>query len=159
MPFTEDMTQILVYAKFLKEILANKRILEENETISMTLDSSVTVQNMLPTKRKGPWSFSIPCSIGNMNSEKGLCDLGDCVSLLPLSVCKKIDIGEVRLIDISLQLADRTIKHPMCVLEDIPVRIGEFYKSVDFVIMDIEEDYEIPIILGRSFLATTCVTP
>lgn len=57
--------------------------------------------------------------------------------------------------NVSLQLADRSIKYPICVLEDVLVRVGEYYMPVDFVIMDIDEDYQIPVILGMHFLATT----
>lgn len=55
--------------------------------------------------------------------------------------------------NVSLQLVDRSIKYPIGVLEDVPVRVGEYFVSVDFVIMDIDEDYEIPIILERPIIA------
>ncbi|XP_050915161.1 uncharacterized protein LOC127130141 [Lathyrus oleraceus] len=53
----------------------------------------------------------------------------------------------------SLQLADRSIKFPIGMLENIPIRIGQFYIPTDFVMMDINEDSHIPINLGRLFLA------
>lgn len=43
MPFTEALTQKPSYAKFLKEIISNKRKLEDHETVAMTLDSSVVI--------------------------------------------------------------------------------------------------------------------
>lgn len=54
----------------------------------------------------------------------------------------------------SLQLADRSVKYPVGMLENIPVCIGRFYIPIDFIVMDITEDYNIHIILGRPFLAT-----
>lgn len=54
----------------------------------------------------------------------------------------------------SLQLVDRSIKFPVGMLENVPVRIGKSYIPANFVIMDIKEDSHIPIILGRPFLAT-----
>ncbi|MCH99064.1 hypothetical protein A2U01_0020075 [Trifolium medium] len=54
----------------------------------------------------------------------------------------------------SLQLAGRSIKYPLGILENVPVRIGQLYIPTDFVIMDIREDVDIPILLGRPFLAT-----
>ena len=54
----------------------------------------------------------------------------------------------------SLQLADRSVKYPIGILEDIPVKIGQLYIPTDFVVMDIKEDEEIPILLGRPFLST-----
>ncbi|XP_058784158.1 uncharacterized protein LOC131658927 [Vicia villosa] len=54
----------------------------------------------------------------------------------------------------SVQLADRSVKYRVGVLENIPVRIGQFYIPTDFIIMDIKEDFNTPIILGKPFLAT-----
>ncbi|XP_019184180.1 PREDICTED: uncharacterized protein LOC109179067 [Ipomoea nil] len=54
----------------------------------------------------------------------------------------------------TFQMADRSIKRPVGVLEDIPVMIDQYYIPGDFVILDIEEDAKVPIILGRPFLAT-----
>ncbi|XP_050875441.1 uncharacterized protein LOC127079076 [Lathyrus oleraceus] len=63
-------------------------------------------------------------------------------------------MGELRPTRMSIQLADRSVKFPIGMLENIPVRIGQFYIPIDFIIMDIKEDSNIPIILGRPFLAT-----
>ena len=58
----------------------------------------------------------------------------------------------------TLQLADRSIARPFGVVEDVLVKVCHFTFLVDFVIMDIEEDEEIPLILGRPFmLAVKCV--
>lgn len=54
----------------------------------------------------------------------------------------------------SLQLADHFVKFLMSMLENIPIRTGQFYIPIDFIIMDIKEDSNIPIILGKPFLAT-----
>ncbi|KAJ9168219.1 hypothetical protein P3X46_019770 [Hevea brasiliensis] len=118
------------YAKFLKEILSKKRKLEDYGTVVLTEECSAILQNKLPPKLKDPGSFSIPCIIGNKKIDKALCDLGASVSLMPLSIYKKLEIGKLKPTTISLQLADRSFKYPM------------------------EEDVQIPIILGRPFLAT-----
>lgn len=55
------------YAKFLKEIISNKRMLEDHKTLSMTLDSSVVIQNKVISKLEDLRSFSIPCHIGIMH--------------------------------------------------------------------------------------------
>jgi len=52
-------------------------------------------------------------------------------------------------------MADRTMKRPLGVIEDVMVRVDEFIISEDIVILDCEVDYEVPIILGRHFLATS----
>ncbi|KAJ8748438.1 hypothetical protein K2173_003333 [Erythroxylum novogranatense] len=142
------------YAKFLKEILSNKRRLEEYATVALTEESSAILQNKLPPKLQDPGSFSIPCQIGTTIIGKALCDLGASVSLLPLSVCQKLDIRELKPTTISLQLADRSIKFPIGILENVPLKVGSLFIPVDFVVLEMEEDINIPIILGRPFLAT-----
>ena len=153
-PFTKALQQMPTYAKFLKDILSNKRKLEEYETMALTEECSALIQNKLHPKLKDPGSFSIPCVIGTVNFEKALCDLGASVSLMPLSVCKKLDMGELKPTTISLQLADRSVKHPIGILEDIPIKVGKLFIPANFVVLEMEEDSQIPIILGRPFLAT-----
>ena len=63
-PFADALAQIPAYSKFLKEIMANKRRLENFETIPLTEETSALIQNKLPQKLKDPGSFSIPCNIG-----------------------------------------------------------------------------------------------
>ncbi|XP_062103160.1 uncharacterized protein LOC133814181 [Humulus lupulus] len=66
----------------------------------------------------------------------------------------RLKLGEARPTTISLQMADRFIKHPRGVIEDVLVKVGKFIFPADFIILDMEEDANIPIILGRPFLAT-----
>ncbi|KAK5811671.1 hypothetical protein PVK06_027026 [Gossypium arboreum] len=54
----------------------------------------------------------------------------------------------------SIQLADKTIRFPKGIIEDVLVKIDKFIFPVDFIVLDIEEDSNTPIILGRPFLAT-----
>ena len=55
---------------------------------------------------------------------------------------------------VSLQLADRSITYPRGVVEDVLVKVDKFIFPVDFIVLDMEEDEDVPIILGRPFLAT-----
>ncbi|XP_057247482.1 uncharacterized protein LOC130589875 [Beta vulgaris subsp. vulgaris] len=85
--------------------------------------------------------------------QNALCDLGASVSLMPLSICKKLQwVNQNH--TYFLQLADRTVKYPLGILEDVPLRVGKFFIPCDFVVMEMEEDAQVPIILGRPFLAT-----
>ncbi|XP_021991010.1 uncharacterized protein LOC110887747 [Helianthus annuus] len=54
----------------------------------------------------------------------------------------------------SIQLADRPVKYPQGVAENLLVKVENFVFSADFVILDMEEDAEVPLILRRPFLAT-----
>ena len=154
MPFIEALAQMPSYVKFLKEIITKRRRLEDFEMVALSEECSAIIQNKLPPKLKDPGSFSIPCTIGNSEFGKSLCDLGASINLMPYSIFKKLGLGELREANVTLQLADRSFKHPLGVVEDVLVKVGKFYFPVDFVVLEMEEDMEIPLILGRPFLAT-----
>ncbi|XP_062074984.1 uncharacterized protein LOC133778991 [Humulus lupulus] len=153
-PFAEALEKISSYMNFMKEILSKKRKLEDYETMAITKECSTIIQKKLPPKLKDLSSFIIPCTIGNVVFEKALCDLGISVNLMPLSIYQKLKLGEARPTTIILQMVDRSVKHPRGIIEDVLVKVDKFIFHADFIILDIEEDTNIPIILGRPFLAT-----
>ncbi|XP_017640031.1 uncharacterized protein LOC108481403 [Gossypium arboreum] len=55
----------------------------------------------------------------------------------------------------SIQLVDRSIRYPRGIIDDVLVKVDKFIFPIDFVVLDIDEDIEVPMILGRLFLATT----
>ncbi|XP_028201724.1 uncharacterized protein LOC114385876 [Glycine soja] len=119
---------------------------------------SVVIQRILPQKFKDPKSVTIPCSIGVVSVGKALIDLGASINLRSLSMCRRI--GNLRITPprMTLQLVNHSITRPYGVVEDVLVKVRQFTFLVDFVIMDIEEDFEIPLILGRPFmLKTKCI--
>ncbi|XP_040987686.1 uncharacterized protein LOC121235406 [Juglans microcarpa x Juglans regia] len=96
---------------FFKDILLNKRKLEEPEIVMLSEESSAILQ-------------------------------------------RKLGLREVKPTIISLQLADRSIKYPRGLIEDVLVKVDKFILPADFIVDDMEEDKEIPLIMGRPFLAT-----
>ncbi|KAK4853941.1 hypothetical protein QYF36_016693 [Acer negundo] len=155
-PFVEALAQMPTYVKFLKDLLSNKRKLEEFEIVALTEKCSAILQNKLPPKLKDPGKFTIPCTIGNSEFSKALIDSGASINLMPYSVSKKLNVGEVKPTHITLQLADRSIKYPRGVMEDVLVKVDNLYFPVDFVILEMEEDVKIHLLLGRPFLKTAC---
>ena len=53
----------------------------------------------------------------------------------------------------TLQMENRTLAQPEGILEDVLIKVGKFIFPVDFVVIDIEEDKQIPLLLERPFLA------
>ncbi|XP_057452372.1 uncharacterized protein LOC130744197 [Lotus japonicus] len=154
-PFSEALEQMPAYSKFMKEILSRRRKLSEvDETIMMSEECSAILQRKLPQKIKDPGSFTLPVEIEGLPVVKALCDLGASINLMPLTMLEGLGLGEVTPTMINLQLADRSLKTPYGIIEDILVRVDKFIFPVDFVILDMEEDAIIPLILGRPFLAT-----
>ncbi|XP_061354678.1 uncharacterized protein LOC133299255 [Gastrolobium bilobum] len=154
-PFTEALENMPNYAKFMKDLLSRKRKLQECETVTLTEECSAIIQKKLPPKLKDPGRFSIPCNIGNMEVKNVLCDLGASINVMPLFMMKKLGITEVRPTKTIVQLADCSTKQAYGIIEDILVKVDKFIIPVYFVILDIEENFTIPMIFGRPFLATS----
>ncbi|KAA3487207.1 Integrase, catalytic core [Gossypium australe] len=104
--------------------------------VELNGECSAILQNKLPTKLKDRGSFTIPYFICNLNVEKPLANLG------------------AKPTTISIQLADRSVKYPRGIIEYVLVKIDKSIIPVDFIILDMDEDIEVPIILGQPFLAT-----
>ena len=109
-------------------------------------------------KYKDPGSPTISVNIGGIFIDKALLDLGASVNLLPYSVYKQLGLGELKPTNITLSLADRSVKIPKGIVEDVLVKVDKFYYPVDFVVLDTDPvtkgTNQVPIILGRPFLAT-----
>ncbi|KAH9658917.1 hypothetical protein KPL70_023668 [Citrus sinensis] len=150
----QALEQMSNYAKFLKDILTKKRRLGEFETVALTQECSRILQSEILKKMKDPGSFTIPCSIGTKYSSKTLCDLGASINLMHLSVFKQLGVGECKPTTMTLQLTDRSYAYPEGKIEDVLVKVDKFIFPVDFIVLYFEADKEVPIILGRPFLAT-----
>ncbi|XP_056687520.1 uncharacterized protein [Spinacia oleracea] len=151
-PFKDALKQMPTYTRFLKEILSGKRDFDVKETVNLTENCSAIILNKTPPKLKDPGSFSIPYAINKeLEIRNALCDLGASVSIIPYSVFSKLEVGDLVPTNITLQLADRSVKYPIGKVEDVPLVVGELTFLVDFVVLDIDEDAHAPIILGRPF--------
>ncbi|XP_021773992.1 uncharacterized protein LOC110737955 [Chenopodium quinoa] len=130
LPFIEVVTQMPTYSKFLKDILTNKRKLND-ELITLPHQVSALVQHKIPKKQKDPGSFTLPVKIGNMEARGALADLGASVSLIPLSIAQKLNIEMIPTRK-TIQLANRSVKLPCGELEDVPIQVGNIYVPCDF---------------------------
>ncbi|XP_059292370.1 uncharacterized protein LOC132045810, partial [Lycium ferocissimum] len=105
-------------------------------------------------KKKDPGAFTIPCTIGHHDFARALCDNGASINLMLLFIYKQSRFGMPMLTRMRLQMADRSIKKPVAVVDGVLIRVGDFLLPTDFVILDCAVDKDIPIILGRPFVAT-----
>ena len=153
-PFMDALENMLSYVKFMKNIFSNKKKFGEYGTISLTEECSAILQKELPPKFQDPGSFAIPFSIRNSLSSKAHCYLRESINLMPLSMFKRLNLGEAIPTTIMLQMADWSYKHPRGVIENVLVKVDKFLFLADFAILDMEEDDKVPIIISRPFLAT-----
>ncbi|XP_020421297.1 uncharacterized protein LOC109949626 [Prunus persica] len=147
-----------LYGKFFKELNTYKRKYGPNEKVVVFENVSAVLQRKLPPKLKDPGSFSINITIGDKLVEKAMLDLGASINLMPYSLYLQLGLGGLKATTISLQLADRSVKYPRGIVEDILVQVDKLILPADFVVLDMEEaplhDRELPILLGRPFMAT-----
>jgi hypothetical protein len=119
---------------------------------------SVILHNNNALKYKDPGCPTISCFIGEHKIERALLDLGASVNLLPYSVFQNLNLGELKPTSVTLLLADRSVKVPRGIVKDVLVQVDKFIYPVDFIVLDtqhVEACNLIPVILGRSFLATS----
>ena len=158
-PLLDIIKQVPAYAKFLKDLCTIKKGLGIEKKAFLTEQVSAIIQSKNPVKYKDPGSPRISVYIGGNCIDKSLLNLGASVNLLPYYVYKQLGLGELKPTNITLSLADRSVKIPKGIVEDVLVKVDKFYYPVDFVVLDTEtianEPNHVPIILGRPFLATT----
>ncbi|GJR08555.1 putative reverse transcriptase domain-containing protein [Tanacetum coccineum] len=90
----------------------------------------------------------------NFRNSNRVNDQGASVSVMPLLTYLNLGLGELVHIRLTVELADRTVKYPKGIDENVLVGIGKFTFPVDFIILDMPEDIRVPLILGRPFLST-----
>jgi hypothetical protein len=156
-PFLDAIQQVPSYAKFLKDLVTIKRKTNVPKKAYLTKQVSSILQCKLPLKYKDLGCPTIACMIGVSQINRALLDLGASMNLLPYSVYLQLGLGELKPTTVTLQLADRSMKRPWGIIEDVLIKVDKFYFPVDFIVIDTEPVHDvvnqISVILGRPFLA------
>ena len=143
--------QVPTYAKFLKDQCTVKRGLGIEKKDFLTEQVSAIIRNKTPVKYKDPGSPTISVNIGGTCIDKALLDLGASVNLMQYSVYKQLGLGELKPTNITFSLADRSVKIPKGMVEDVLVKVDKFYYLVDLVVLDTE-----PIASGPNHVPIIC---
>ncbi|GJX21691.1 reverse transcriptase domain-containing protein [Tanacetum coccineum] len=150
----DALVEMPKFNKWLSGILRNKDKLEEIAITTVNAECSAIILNKVPEKLEDPEKFLIPCALQELDKTNALADFGASINLLPHSIYKQLGLGAFTPIRMTLELANRSITHPMGIAEDVVVRVDGFTFLVDFVVVNFEPDPRVPIILGRPFLRT-----
>ncbi|CAN6445288.1 unnamed protein product [Victoria cruziana] len=158
LPLLDAIRQVPAYARFLKELCTKKRKSRKvPECVMLSEETSSLLQRRLPPKLEDPGAPIIPCVIGDIRVECALLDLGASVNVLPGYFYDMFNLEGLKPTSMTIQMADRSVKIPRGVLENVLLKIEDFMFPVDFVILDMEgrnAENQTPIILSRPFLAT-----
>jgi hypothetical protein len=154
-----DTLQVPTYSRYFKDILANKYEIAtlRVDYVKMSEQCSAAIENGLE-KQGDPGFLMIPCSIGLLKFEKALCNLGESVSVMPRDVFEKLRLLELEPMAMCLELGDNSIRYPLGIAVDVPVKVGHEFIPIDFVVLEMGEREKLPLILGRPFLKTMGAT-
>ncbi|GJX63026.1 reverse transcriptase domain-containing protein [Tanacetum coccineum] len=153
-PIVDVLAGMPNYGKFLKELVSNKHKLEQISSAFLSDESSAMIQNKVPPKLGDLRSFLIPCTFSKTFSCNALADLGASINLMPYSLYAKLSLETLKPTKMSVRLVDRSFQYPIGIAKNMLVEGGKFTFLVDFVILQMEEDYKVPLILERPFLHT-----
>ena len=120
--------------------------------MNLLANYSVVIQGRMSQKMQDPGCFTIPCAIGNHEFGRALCDSRASFNLIPLSVVRRLSLGELTPTNLILKMAKRSVVRPEGFIEDVLVKVGKFIFPIDFVVINMEED---KVLLGRPFLANS----
>jgi hypothetical protein len=153
-----DVLQVPTYSRYFKDILANKyEILTLGvDHVKMSEQCSAAITNGLE-KQGDPGCPTIPCSVGSFKFEKALCDLGASVSVMPRDVFENLCLP-LKPTTMCLELGDNSIRYPLGIAEDVPVKVGHHFIPIDFVVLEMGEREKPPVILCRPFIKTVGAT-
>ncbi|GJZ34857.1 reverse transcriptase domain-containing protein, partial [Tanacetum coccineum] len=150
----DALVEMPKFNKWLSSLLRNKEKLEEIAITTVNAECSAIIMNKVPEKLEDPGKFLIPCALQELKRTSALADSGASINLLPHSIYKKLELEALTPTRMTLELANRSISHPMGIAEDVVVRVDGFTFLADFVVVNFEPDPRVPIILGRPFLRT-----
>ncbi|GJR92030.1 reverse transcriptase domain-containing protein [Tanacetum coccineum] len=112
----------------------------------------IGLKDALVEKLEDPRKFLIQCALQELNRTSALADSRASINLLPHSIYKQLGLEALTPTQMTLELANRSISHPMGIAEDVVVRVDGFTFLADFIVVNFEPDPRVPINLGRTFL-------
>ncbi|CAA7024204.1 unnamed protein product [Microthlaspi erraticum] len=127
------------YQKFQKDVVL-QRTKEVQGMVILTCECSAIFQRkVISDKKEDLGIFTLLCMLGPLSLKNSLCDQGSSVSLMPLPVAKRLGYHKYQACGISLVCADRSIRLPTGMLEDLRLRIGNVEIPTDFIVLEMDE--------------------
>ncbi|GKB58328.1 hypothetical protein Tco_0914514 [Tanacetum coccineum] len=141
------------YAKHMKDLVANELKTWEDNEVRMNPRCSALLQNQLPPKEQDQGSFILPYSIGRLDFNNALADLGASINVMPFSMYTHLGMVKLKPISMVIEMGNNTKCTPKGIVKNLLIKTIKFIFPVEFVILDMVEDFRMPIILGRPLLA------
>nr|XP_025652320.1 uncharacterized protein LOC112748313 [Arachis hypogaea] len=156
-PLFDAIHQVPKYAKFLKDLCMNKDRIHELETIPLGSFISA-LMGAIPEKCVDPGPCLVSCVIDGVQFIDCMCNLGACISIMPLSVYHILKLPPLKRSVAKFVLADKSIITVTGIAEDVLVNIKGLIFPIDFHIIEMplsESERTSSILLERPFLRTS----
>ncbi|KAK2646789.1 hypothetical protein Ddye_021984 [Dipteronia dyeriana] len=146
--------EVLESVEVSKEVKKNRHV-DEKSNMGVSKD---LMEEVVPLKLDDPGSFIIPVSIRSSALIEGVLDMGASINMIPLRVCRQLNIYTLKPIPITLKMAANSIAILVGVIEDVQLNVHVLKVLVDFVVLDVKDDViidrDLKLLLERSFMAT-----
>ncbi|XP_071708580.1 uncharacterized protein [Rutidosis leptorrhynchoides] len=156
LPITDVLKGMPNYGRFIKGSISQRDKYHEETSffIEEECNKILASRPRIPKKLGDPGKFDLPCKFGDSEVFNALADLGASINLMPNLLYERLGLGPLKLTRIHIRLANHSFDTAIGIAEDILVSIDSLVFLVDFVIMEMKEDLQAPLILGRPLLAT-----
>ena len=122
--------------QILKDMCTKKKKTNEPKKIFLATNISELLSNQILVKYNDPGCPIISCIIGQTEISRALLDLEASINLLPFSIYQQLELGKLSTTQITIQLAERSVKVPKGEVTDILIQVKEFIYPVDFIVLD-----------------------
>ncbi|XP_071716712.1 uncharacterized protein [Rutidosis leptorrhynchoides] len=146
--FLDSMSIFPNQNRYIRRLLSTKERMPNSNKISLSKECTALLRDSLPTKLGDTRRFTFPYFIYQSGTIHTLADLEASINLMPYSLFKRLELGDLLPTKVTIQLADHTIHYPKGIVENVLVIVDRFLYHMDFVVMDIKEDLDAPIVLG-----------
>ena len=113
------------YAKFMKDLVTKKRSVTFEDDDRMQHCSAIATRSIVQ-KKEDLGALNCPCTVVSLHFAKALYDLEARINLTPLSIYKKLGLGDPKPTAMRLLMDDRTVKRPIGILHDVLVKVESF---------------------------------
>ncbi|KAF2597364.1 hypothetical protein F2Q68_00009587 [Brassica cretica] len=131
-----------------------KNCRETREEIKALFTEALTPSLKVLPKVDGPGKFVFPCSIAGVEFKEALCDSGSSVNLVSKVILDELGIFYVEPSQVKLGFANSSMAVPYGTIRNLPVQVGDCVLHTEFQVVEMRKDHDMPLIFGRSFMAT-----
>ncbi|KAF3602616.1 hypothetical protein F2Q69_00035821 [Brassica cretica] len=127
---------------------------ETQEEIKALFTEALTPSLKVLPKVDDPGKFVFPCSIAGVEFKEAHCDSGSSVNLISKAIADELGIVHVEPSQVKLGFANSSMAVPYGTIGNLPVQVGDCVLHTKFQVVEMRIDHEMPLIFGRSFMAT-----